>query len=174
MMDKRGVKPITCSQYITALINVRKVPLDSNGSSDKEATSEVLEKIRQLERLARKEKVDALGQKPELEKVVYPEILELCRELTWELHEKTGTAQARSRVNLCLLLLYCAANPGRTKEYVTLQIYRGQTADQSKNQNLICFNEDGSVILFKDDYKSWSTYGPNRTDLTALPFLTST
>ena len=176
MMDRRGVKPITCSRYITALINVRKVPLDSYGSLDKEASSEVLEKVRavqrQLERLARKEKVDALGQKPELEKVVYPEILELCRELKWEVHEKSGSAQARSCMNLCLLLLYCAANPGRAKEYVTLQIYRGQTADQSKNQNLICFNEDGSVILFEDDYKTRSTYGPNRTDLTALPFLT--
>ena len=27
MMDKRGTKPITCSYYITAFRNVRKVPL---------------------------------------------------------------------------------------------------------------------------------------------------
>ena len=27
MMDKRGTKPITCSHYITAFLNVRKVPL---------------------------------------------------------------------------------------------------------------------------------------------------
>ena len=41
-----------------------------------------------------------------------------------------------------------------------------------KNQNFICFNEDGSVILFEDDYKTRGTYGPNRTDLTPLTFLT--
>lgn len=176
MMDKRGVKPITCSRYISALINVLKVPLDSYGSSVKEISSEVLEKIRavqrQLERLARKERVDVMGLKPELEKVVYPELLELCRELKWEVDEKRGTAQARSCMNLCLLLLYCAANPGRAKEYVTLRIFKDQTADQSKNQNFICFNEDGSVVLFEDDYKTRSTYGPNRTDLTPLTFLT--
>ena len=176
MMDKRGVKPITCSRYISALINVIKVPLDSHGSSVKDISSEVLEKIRavqrQLERLARKERVDALGQKPELEKVVYPEILELCRELKWEVDEHKGTAQARPCMNLCLLLLYCAANPGRAKEYVSLRIYKNQTADQSKNQNFICFNEDGSVVLFEDDYKTRPTYGPNRTDLTPLTFLT--
>ena len=27
MMDKRGTKPTTCSHYITAFLNVRKVPL---------------------------------------------------------------------------------------------------------------------------------------------------
>ena len=58
MMDKRGVKPITCSRYISALINVLKVPLDSYGSSVKEISSEVLEKIRavqrQLERFSEK------------------------------------------------------------------------------------------------------------------------
>lgn len=176
MMDKRGVKPVTCSRYISALINVIKVPLDSYGSSVKEISSEVLEKIRaiqrQLERLARRERVDALGQKPELEKVVYPEILELCRELKWEVDEKRGTAQSRSCMNLCLLLLYCSANPGRAKEYVTLRIYKDQTGDRSKNQNFICFNEDGSVVLFEDDYKTRPTYGPNRTDLTPLTFLT--
>ena len=176
MMDKRGLKPITCSRYISALINVSKVPLDSQGSSDKEISSEILEKIRaiqrQLERLARRERVDNLARKPELEKVVYPEILELCRELKWEVDEKRGSVQARACMNLCLLLLYCAANPGRVKEYVTLRIYKDQTVEQSKNQNFICFNEDGSVVLFEDAYKTRPTYGPNRTDLTELTFLT--
>ena len=176
MMDKRGLKPVTCSRYITALINVSKVAFDSYGSSDKETLSEGLEKIRalqrQLERLARKERVDALAMKPELKKVVYPELLELCRELKWEVHEKNGSGRARSCMNLCLLLLYCAANPGRVKEYVTLRIYKDQSAEQSKDQNFICFNEDGSVILLEDNYKTRSIYGPNRTDLTALTFLT--
>ena len=173
MMARRGTKPVTCSRYISALINVRKVRLDSECQ---EASSEALEKVRaiqrQLERLARRERVDSLARKPESDKVVYSELLELCRELKWEVQEQSGTAQARSCMNLCLLLLYCAANPGRAKEYVTLRIYRDQDADQSKNQNFICFNEDGGVVLFEDDYKTRSTYGPNRTDLTALSFLT--
>ena len=176
MMDKRCLKPVTCSRYITALINVSKVAFHSYGSSDKETLNEGLEKIRalqrQLERLANRECVDALAMKPELEKVVYPELLELCRELKWEVHEKSGYSRARSCMNLCLLLLYCAANPGCVKEYVTLRIYKDQSAEQSKDQNFICFNEDGSVILLEDNYKTRSTYGPNRTDLTALTFLT--
>lgn len=107
MMDKRGVKPITCSQYISALINVSKVPLDSYGSSDKEEPSKLSEKIRavqrQLEHLVRKEHVDALAQKPQLEKDVYSELLALCRELKWEVEEKSKSGQGRSCMNLCLL-----------------------------------------------------------------------
>ena len=80
-----------------------------------------------------------MGQKPELEKVVYPELLELCRELKWEVDEKRGTAQARSCMNLCLLLLYCAANPGRAKEYVTLRIYKDQTAGSIKESKFYMF-----------------------------------
>ena len=119
IMDKRGVKPITYSCHIFALINVSKVLL-GYGSSDKGESSEVLEKIRavqrQLERLARKEWGDALAQEPQMEKVVYSELLELCCELKWEVEEKSGTNQARGCMNLCLLLLYCAANPGWVKE----------------------------------------------------------
>ena len=73
-------------------------------------------------------------------------------------------------MNLCLLLLYCAANSSRVKGYVTLQIYKDQNAEQSKNQNFIYFNKDSNVILFEDDYKTRANYGPNRTDLTPLTF----
>ena len=80
-MTKWGVKPITCSRYISALINMLKVQLHSYGA----VSSEVSEKIRvvqkPLERLARKERVDSLAQKPEFEKVVCSELLELCHEL---------------------------------------------------------------------------------------------
>ena len=71
-----------------------------------------------------------------------------------------------------LLLLYCVANPGRVKEYITLHIYKNQCEEESKNQNFICFAEDGSVTLFEDAYKTRPTYGPNRTDLTPLSLLT--
>ena len=113
-----------------------------------------------------------MASKPQVDKVVYAELLELCRELKWEVTEMSGTSQARSCMNLCLLLLYCAANPGRAKEYVTLQIYKNQGAEESKDQNFICFKEDGSVILFEDSYKTRQTYGPNETDLTPLTFMT--
>ena len=166
------MKPVTCSRYISALINVLKVPLDSYGTVSSEVSEKIRAIQRQLERLARKERVDSQAQKPEFEKVVYSELLELCRELKWEVQEQSGIVRARSCMNLCLLLLYCAANPGRVKEYVTLRIYKDQSAEQSKTQNFICFNEDGRVILFEDDYKTRATYGPNRTDLTPLTFLT--
>ena len=176
MMDTRGCKAITCSRYITAFINVSKVPLNSRGNNEKEDLNDSLERLRiiqrQLERISRKERVDDLAKKPQEEKVVYSELLELCRELKWEVSEKTGPAQARSCMNLCLLLLYCAANPGRAKEYITLRIYKNQSEEDCKDKNFICFEEDGSVILFENAYKTRPTYGPNRTDLTPLSFLT--
>ena len=141
MMNKGGVKPITCSRYIMAFIKVSKVPLDSQGSKERDDSNESLEKIRavqrQLERLRTQERVDELAKKPHLEKVVSSELLELCRELKWEVSEKSGTCQARSCMNLCMLLLYCSANPGRVKENVTLRIYKDQSDDQSKNQNFM-------------------------------------
>ena len=47
---------------------------------------------------------------------------QLFRELKWEVDEKRGSGQARACINLCLLILYCAANPAWAKEYVTLRI----------------------------------------------------
>ena len=77
-------------------------------------------------------------------------------------------------MDLCLLLLYCSANPGRVREYmyVTLRIFNDQNEEQSKNQNFICYNQDGSVVLIEDAYKTRATYEPNKTDLTPLQFLT--
>ena len=141
--------------------------------------SESTEKIggiqRQLERIAKRQRVDDLANKPQVErKVVYTELLELCRELRWEFAEATGPAKARTCMNLCLLLLYCSANPGRAKEYITLRIYKNQSTDECtcRDQNFICFNEDGTVILLKNAYKTRQTYGTSRTDLTSLNFLT--
>ena len=172
-MKVRSVKAITCSRYLTAFINVAKVPFNSNGKQDKnDSLGKVRAIQRQLERLARRERVDDLAKKPPMEKIVYPELLELCRELKWEVHEKSGQSQARSCMNLCLLLLYCSANPGRSKEYVSLRIYKGQSDEDCKNQNFICFNEDDTVVLLEDAYKTRNTYGVNRTDLTPLSFLT--
>lgn len=172
-MKVRSVKPITCSRYLTAFINVAKVPFNSNGKQDQNDSLEKIRAIqRQLERLARRERVDELAKKPQVEKIVYPELLELCRELKFEVNEKSGQSQARSCMNLCLLLLYCAANPGRSKEYISLRIYKGQSEEECKNQNFICFNEDDTVVLWEDAYKTKNTYGVNRTDLTPLSFLT--
>ena len=173
MMDSRSVKAVTCSRYISAFINVLKVPSVSSQIKDLTDSVDKVRAIqRQLERLARRDKVDDLAKQPALEKVVYSELLELCRELKWEVSEKTGLDQARSCMNLCLLLLYCSANPGRVKEYISLRIYGGQNSDECRNQNFLCFNQDGTVILYEDAYKTRLTYGPNRTDLTPLTFLT--
>ena len=176
MIDTRGIKAITCSRYITAFINAAKVPLSSVEKLERQDLTASLEKIRsvqrQLERIARKEHVDELAKKPAMDKIVYAELLELCRELKWEVNEKSGQAQARSCMHLCLLLLYCGANPGRTKEYITLRIYQNQSDQECQGQNFIHFSEDGSVVLIEDAYKTRPTYGPNRTDLTPLAFLT--
>ena len=173
MINSRSVKAVTCSRYVSAFINVLKVPSVSSQINDlTDAVEKVRSIQRQLERLAKRDKVDDLAKQPALEKVVYSELLELCRELKWEVSEKTGLDKARSCMNLCLLLLYCSANPGRVKEYISLRIYGGQNSDDCRDQNFLCFNQDGTVILYEDAYKTRLTYGPNRTDLTPLTFLT--
>lgn len=175
MMDKRGVKAVTYSRYISAFINVSKVPLTSFQNRDVDV-SESVESLRviqrQLECLEKRRQVDELAHKPQERKVVYAELLDLCRELKWEFTEATGAAKARTCMNLCLLLLYCSANPGRVKEYITLCIYKGQSTEECRDQNFICFNKDGTVILLESNYKTKQTYGNNCTDLTSLNFLT--
>lgn len=78
----------------------------------------------------------------------------------------------RSCTNLCLLLLYCSANPGQSKEYITLHIHAGQSSDDCKNQTFICFKENEGVFLPEDAYKTRPSCGMNNTDLTPLTFLT--
>lgn len=163
MMDKRGVKAVTCSRYISAFINISKVPLTSFQNQDVDVSGSV-ERLRviqrQLERLAKRHRVNELARKPQERKVVYAELIELCRELKWEFTEATGAAKARTCMNLCLLLLYCSANPGRVKEYITLHIYKGQSTEECRDQNFICFNKDGTVILHESNYKTKQTYAP--------------
>ena len=67
---------------------------------------------RQLECLSRKERLDDLARKPQEDKVVYSELLKLCREFKCEVSKMNGASQARSCINLCLLLLCRAGNPG--------------------------------------------------------------
>ena len=173
MMETQGSKPVTCSRYLSSVINIVKVPGVCPRSDERDESLEKIRAIRrQLERLSKKGRVEQAAVTTRQSKVVYSELLELCRELKWEVTEKKGSARARSCMNLCLLLLYCTANPGRVKEYISLRIYKDQTGDQMKGQNYICFNEDGSVILIEDNYKTRPTYGPNRTDLSSMPFLT--
>ena len=68
------------------------------------------------------------------------------------------------------VILRCQFQPRKRIRHA--QIYKDQNPEQSKNQNFIYFNEDSSVILFEDDYKTRDTYGPNQTDLTLFTFLT--
>ena len=173
MMHKRGAKPITCSCYLTAFLNVSKVPLDSHKRKKENDLSKTLEKVRvvqrQLERLSRKERMDDLARKRQS---CLFRITCIMLGIKVEVSEMNGTSQTRSCMNLCLLLLYCSADPGQAKEYITLRIYQNQCSEESKDQNFTCFNEDGAVILLEDSYKTRSTYGPNRTDVTPLTFLT--
>lgn len=75
-------------------------------------------------------------------------------------------------MELCLLLMYCAANSGRIKEFSTLHLYDGQSTEEYRDQTFTCFGQDSSVVLLEGDYKTKYAYGPSRTDLTALPSLT--
>lgn len=172
MMKNRGIKAITCSRYVTSLISACKVPLVSTQDEQKEESLEKIRAIqRQLERLSRQEKIDSDSLNPQTDKVVYSELLELCREFKWEVSEKTGADRARSCMNLCLLLMYCAVNPGRVKEYISLRIYKDQSGDQLKDQNFIWFKEDGGIVLLENNYKTRNTYGLNTTDVSSVTYL---
>lgn len=172
--ERRNLKPITASRYVSAFLSVVKVlNADEHSQSVNTISEDRLRAIqRQLETASRKERLAIQATKPLVEKkIVYPELLELCRELRWQLDELSGIEQARCGMNLSILLMYCSANPGRVKEYVTLRIYSGQSPEECQDQNFICFNEDDSVVLLENNYKTKTTYGPNRTELTELPFL---
>ena len=65
----------------------------------------------------------------------------------------------------CLFLIYCTANLRQAKEFFTIRILSGQSAEECRDQNFICHGQDPSV-------DTHYAYGPNWTDLTQLPFLT--
>jgi len=174
LIEQRKLKSVTASRYVSAFISVVKVLNSERGESS--VCPSALEKLRtiqrQLEASSKKERLALKATKPVADKkIVYPELLELCRELKWQVDELSGIEQARCAMDLCLILLYASANPGRVKEYVTLRIYSGQSAHACLDQNFICFNEDDTVVLIENDYKTKNTYGPSRTELSELPFL---
>ena len=107
MMKNHAIKAITCSRYVSSLISACKVPLLCSQDEQREESLEKIRAIqRQLEQLSRKEKIDSDSLNLQTDKVVYSELLELCREFKWEVSEKTGADRARS------CMMYCAVNPG--------------------------------------------------------------
>ena len=88
--------------------------------------------------------------------------------MLWQI---TGADRARSCMNLCLLLMYCAVNPGRVKEYISLRIYKDQSGNQLKDQNFIWFKEDGGIVLLENNYKTRNTYGLNTTDVSSVKYI---
>ena len=89
MMKNRGIKAITCSQYVSYLISVCKVPLVCSQDEQKEESLEKIRSIqRQLERLPRQETIDSNSPNLQRDKVVYSDLLELCREFKLEVSEK--------------------------------------------------------------------------------------
>ena len=57
MMKNRGVKAVTCSQYVSSLISAYKVPLLCSQDEQKESLEKIRSIQRQLERLSRREKM---------------------------------------------------------------------------------------------------------------------
>ena len=69
MMDWHSVKVITCSRYISSFLNVLKVPSVSIQIKDLTDSVDKVRAIqRQLETLARRDRVDDLEKQPALEK----------------------------------------------------------------------------------------------------------
>ena len=173
---KRKIKAVTASRYISAFlkaVNFLNAKAGECNAVEESSMMQLRSLQRQLESQARKEHLFKQTTKPLAErKIVYPEIRELCRELKWQVQELTGLERARCAMDLCLLLTYCAANPGRVKEFFTLRPYAGQSTEECRDQKFICFGQDSSVVLIEGDYKTKYAYGATRTDLTALPSLT--
>ena len=115
MMKNRGVKAVTCSRYVSSLISACKVPLLCSQDEQIESLKKIRSIQGQLERLSRREKMASDSVNLQTNKVVYSELLELCRGFKWEVSEKTGADRAQSCMNLCLLLMYCMVNLGQGK-----------------------------------------------------------
>ena len=173
--EKRKIKAVTASRYNSAFFEAVKflnAQAGNCGPVEESSMMQLRSLQRQLESQARKERFSKQAAKPLAErKIVYPGILELCRELKWQVQELTGLERARCAMDPCLLLMYCAANPRCVKEFSTLHLYGGQSTEECHDQNFICFSQDSSVVLLEGDYKTKYAYGRSRTDLTALPSL---
>ena len=88
--EKRKIKAITCSRYISVFFNVIKF-LNASPESPS-ITDRSLEQLstlrRQLEGEHRKQRLFEQATRPMVDrKVVHPDILELRRELKWQLKE---------------------------------------------------------------------------------------
>ena len=149
--EKRKIKAVTASRYISAFLEAVKfhnAQAGEHGPVEESSMMQLQSLQRQLESQARKERFSKQAAKPLAErKIVYPGILELYRELKWQVQELTGLERARCAMDLCLLLMYCAANSGRVKEFSTLHLYDGQSTEECCDQNFTCFGQDGSVVL---------------------------
>ena len=165
--EKQKIKAVIASRYISAFLEALKflnAQAGEHSAVEKSSMMQLRSLPRQLESQAQKECLFKHAAKPLAEqKIVYRGILKLCRELKWQVQEFTGLERARCAMDLCLLLMYCAANPGRVKEFVTLRLYAGQSTEECRDQNFICFGQDGSVVLLEGDYKTKYAYGPSRT-----------
>ena len=156
---KQNIKAITCSRYVSVFISIIKF-LNASPESPS-VTDRSVEQLstlwRTLESEHRKQHLFEQATRPLVNrKEVYPEILELCQELKWQLEELRGLEWARCA---CLFLIYSAANLWRAEEFFTLHILSGQSTKESRDQNFICCD-------------THYAYGPNRIDLPKLSFLT--
>jgi len=83
--------------------------------------------------------------------------------------ERNQSGKELHEFMLAIVILCCKPWPGERISHSKFTTNRMQINQRIK---ILCFNEDDSVILFEDDYKTRSTYGPNVPDLTPLTFLT--
>ena len=135
--EKQKIKAVIASRYISAFLEALKflnAQPGEHGAVEKSSMMQLRSLPRQLESQAQKECLFKHAAKPLAEqKIVYRGILKLCRELKWQVQEFTGLERARCAMDLCLLLMYCAANPGRIKEFSTLHLHDGQSTEECRD-----------------------------------------
>ena len=166
---ERNLKSSTISRHISAFINVVRfinedIPLTSQENLVSLSRLRALQS--QLEYDARREK-RANDDKASNNAVLYEEILQVVRNLKHKFEDASSIyTKARCLMNFCILLLYTLASPGRAKEFVTLRI-----TDSDKNANTQPGNflivKSSAITLVCKDYKTSTTYGTDRTELTS-------
>ena len=171
LSESRQLRSVTIARHLYAVEKALRFHF-RNGPPGRLLASAALDTIRnvrgQCERIDRVRKLneqEGIGCEKKL-KVVYAEILQLCRDLVSAFEEESNSLRkARTLHDLVLVLTYLYYAP-RAQEIRTLTLLEGLPAGETvhigppNRQNVLAFYDDGSVELFVTKYKTDQCYGP--------------
>ena len=181
LRDDRKLMPSTITNFLTVAINVVKfnlVQVDESADTDK---APQVQSFRAFQRQFQRESYQIAKRKKEglcftksSQQFYFAHVLETLRHLRDKYFDSKGIAKARHLHDFVLLALYVRANPGRSKEIRTLQLYLESEKnepfnfDKLEGGNFIVFEPGLNVVyLVQSDFKTCKTSGPSRLDISS-------